>query len=253
MGLSFVHKGLNAFQGSVVHHIAGHGVSGEGIGLVHAQFQLLVKEFFSKGDGKLGLLNNHLGQSPNFLMDVVCRHDLIDQSSFESVLCGDEGPRHEHFKGGFSAQVSGQGHTGGGAKETQINPAHGKTGSVGRNGEIALGDELTARCGCDALDLGDHGNGQGLNLQHQGTALRKEFLVIGLVLMRHHLLEIVSGAKGFSLGSKDNGPGRRIGIDLCKSGFQAHHHLLRQGIEGLWPVEGQGDDPRRGLFSQEKV
>ena len=52
----------------------------------------------------------------------------------------------------------------------RLMPDTAKPGALGPDGQITLGDELTARGGGDAVDLGDDRLGEAHELQHQVAA-----------------------------------------------------------------------------------
>jgi hypothetical protein len=83
--LALVDEGLHAFQRRLVHHVAGHGLAGVGVGGVDAHFQLPVEQLLAQGDGHARLGHDAADQRFDGSRPGRPRHHAVDQALLASA------------------------------------------------------------------------------------------------------------------------------------------------------------------------
>ena len=98
--------------------------------------------------------------------------------------------------------------------------------------------------GGNAMGLGDHRLGQGLDRQHHaGAAIEKvlkigQSAITGLPALRH-LFQVMPGTERLARPGQDHGPDCAILAQGIELGLQGGQHLVAQGIQTLGRVHRQ--------------
>jgi hypothetical protein len=126
------------------------------------------------------------------------------------------------------------------AEEAALAAGHGETGVLGGHGQVARGHQLAPRGGGQRVDLGHHGLGDRLDgVHHLGAHLEqppgRDEVGAG------HVGEVVAGREHRPVGGQDHAEGV-AGPHLAEGRRQLQHHVEREGVALLGPVEGDGGD-----------
>mmetsp|Transcript_22508 Transcript_22508/g.64002 ORF Transcript_22508/g.64002 Transcript_22508/m.64002 type:complete len:251 (-) Transcript_22508:102-854(-) len=119
----------------------------------------------------------------------------------------DQATCQQHIHGSFTSDCAHQRNRGGAAEQANAHARGGKARCGRRANHISGGHQLAAGCCGDSVHGGDDGLRYGLHELHDMAAQSEKLPAARLVavLLAHHLLEVVAGAKHRPLALDDHG------------------------------------------------
>ncbi len=181
-------------------------------------------------------------------------HGAVDQAQFLGPCGINERPRGQHFKRLFARDVAGQRHHRGGTKQTKVHAVHAEPRAMGGHGQITGGDQLATGGGGDAVGFGDDGLGQAGDRLHHAAATGEQIVEIGPPAVFGlsplcHFLQVMASAEHLARAFQDHHLGLGIGGQRVELGLQGGQHRVRECIQALGGIQGQGGDAAR-VFAQ---
>ena len=240
LGGALLDKGVDALAGVLRHHVAGHHLPGEGVGLLQGHLQLALEHALAGAYRHRALGADAGGELAHGLVQGVIGGHTVDQSPLQGRPGLDELDGEQHFHGPLAAHVARQRHRRGGAEEPGVDAGDGEARRARCHREVAAGHQLAAGGGGDALHPGDDRYRQLDDGLHDPAAAGEELLVVGLVRVGAHLLEVVTGAEGAPLGGDHHAAHAAVVGEARELGAQRLEHLLGEGVEARRAVQGQG-------------
>ena len=238
----------------MVHHVAGHGLRGVIVGAGDAGLQLAIEQRLAQGQRHRRLVQDRCHQAPYFGVQQRGLCHPVDQTLHLGLVGRDERTRHQHFERRLAMNVARQGHARRRAKQAQVDATDREARVAGGYSKIAHRHQLATRRRGDALHPRDHRHRQRLDRQHHAAALGKQALVVGQRRLGAHLAQIVPGAERAARGGDDQHAGRGVTGNQVELGLQRIQHGLRQGIEGLRPVQRERNNaPCIGGAQQQRI
>src|SRR5690554_3246589 len=240
LGGALLDKGVDALAGVLRHHVAGHHLPGEGVGLLQGHLQLALEHALA-GAYRHGALGADAGGelAHGLVQGVIVGH-TVDQSPLQGRPGVDELAGEQHFHGPLAAHVARQRHRRGGAEEPSVDAGDGEARRARCHREVAAGHQLAAGGGGDALHPGDDRYRQLDDGLHDPAAAGEELLVVGLVRVGAHLLEVVTGAEGAPLGGDHHAAHAAVVGQPAQLLLEGKQHLLGEGVEAAGTTEGKG-------------
>ncbi len=183
-----------------------------------------------------------LGQGHDLGLEPRFGHHAVDEPPVERGRRVDHLSGEEHLERALAADGRRDGHHRRRAEESDIDAGCGEPGGVGRDREVARGDELAARRGRDPVDLGDHRLRELVYPRHQAYARGEEPFVERLVTIARHLREVVTGRERRSAAFDHEHAGGRVGRDGVEQVEHLFHRREGERVAALGPVEYEPRD-----------
>ena len=127
-------------------------------------------------------------------------------------------------------------------KRPILTPGVAKRAPLGGERQVAAGDELAARGGGDAMDLGDDRLGQMQDGEHQFAAAPEDRLMARAARLAAQLLQVMPRAEARTRGGQYHDLHRGIAGKLGQRSQELAHQGHGKGVARLGPVEGEGGD-----------
>ena len=212
-------------------------------GVVHLCLQALIDGLLAGANGDGGVLGDGGGQllrgGHQLLQGINGIHQADAQSLVSLDILGGIDKLLCHAGAHQTGQALGAAEAGG---DAQARLGLAKDGGIGANTNVTAHAQLTAAAQSEAVDRGDGGNGQGLQLAEYIVTLFAEGLTLDLG-EGAHFGDVGAGHEGLlAAARKHQGTDLFIRIDQIQQLVQILQDLRVQGVEGLGAVDsGHGN------------
>ncbi len=199
---------------------------------------LLVERALAQREHRRTRLRDPACERDHRVFELGGRHDAVDQTPLGRSRRVDHVAGEQHLEHSLARDRAAHGHHRGRAEQPDVHAGRGETGIVGRDGEVARGDQLTARGRGDAVHLGDDRLRDRVDPRHQLDARAEQLAVERVVAVPLDLGEVVTGRERRT-APLDHGDRRGRRADLVERDEHLPHQRQRQRVAPLGPVEGQ--------------
>ncbi len=176
-------------------------------------------------------------QRRNGAVELVGRHDPVDQSPVARRCRIDELAGEQHLEGPLRADAARQRNRRRGAEQPDVDARGRKARRLGRHHEVARRHQLaTARRG-HALHARDDRLRQRADAPHQVRAIGEQALVVVELRLASHLAQVVPGAECLAGGADHHDAHRRIGGRAGQRLVQRRQHFLGKRVVLLGTIE----------------
>ena len=219
----------------------------QGDGGVHIQVQALVDGLLAGAHGDGSVLRDAGGHLQGGGHQLLGGIDLVHQTDALGLVGLDVAAGVDELLGHAGADQTGQtlgAAEAGGDAQTHLGLT--EDGALGADADVTAHRQLVASAQGEAVDGGDDGDGQGLDLAEDIVALLAKGGALGLG-QGAHLADVGTGHEAALTGAGDDQAADGVHVQGVDGGVQLLQHGAVQGVEGLGTVDGQDSHGALGL------